>query len=123
MGYRSDVVFVFAFEDALQRDAFAAAVANDPQLEPFKEDWMKVDSHELPALRLSLQSVKWYENYAGVQAVEMLRLKAVARGGAWVKARIGEEYDDAEYEHNCDDRLAGAFYPYDYARIVRQIQF
>lgn len=123
MGYRSDVVFVFAFEDALQRDAFAAAVADDPQLEPFKEDWTKDDSHALPALRLWLESVKWYEAYDDVRAVEMLRLRATERGGAWVKARIGEEDDDTEYEYNCGDRLASTFHPYDYVRVVRRLEF
>jgi hypothetical protein len=123
MGYRSDVAIVFAFADTLVRDAFAAHIAADPQLQEFSEEFSSVDDYELPAVRFYVTDVKWYESYPDVQAVERLCDKAVDMGGAWVKARIGEEDDDTETDHNCADQLSDSFHYYDYIRVSRRIEF
>jgi hypothetical protein len=123
MGYRSDVAIVFAFADALVRDAFAAQIADDPALQESPEEFKSTDDYELPAVLFHATDVKWYPSYADVQAIESLCTKAMDIGGAWVKVRIGEDDDDTETEHDCSDQLSDKFHYYDYIRVSRRIEF
>ena len=129
MGYRSNVVYAFVFEDALARDAFHAHVMEkNKQLEDVQQwdddDFDPDDKHQFPCLYFRRDDIKWYDSFPEVQFVESLKQDAYERGGAWVMARLGEEDDDTEHDYDACDALnsKASYWPSEYVRIARTIE-
>ena len=77
MGYRSDVAYVIKFESFEKRDAFVAlmlAKNNGDITQAISE--VKHDYKDDPIIAFECDDVKWYPDYADVQAHEYLYKQA-----------------------------------------------
>lgn len=105
MGYYSDVTIAVAFASKEDMDEVLAVYAMLPEVQEYKilEDyWERREDNIL--LLYTQDSVKWYESFEDVQAVERLRSLVEEfheqrnMPFAWHKIRIGEEPNDIEYD-------------------------
>ena len=111
MGYYSDITIAVAFASKEDMDEVLAVYAMLPEVQKhniLKEYWERREDN---ILLYTHDSVKWYENFEDVQAVE--RIMSLVEEFheqrnmpfAWHKIRIGEEPNDIEYDeaHGGDD--------------------
>ena len=114
MGYRSEVLLAVAFKDKAHRDEVLAVYAMHPFVQKYDllKKWKHHDNEVegTYCLWFSADCVKWYETYEDVQGYEWMS-QVVAdfadqRGFpyAWIKYRLGENYDDTEVEELDDDK-------------------
>lgn len=104
MGYRSDVEIRIGFRSVDEMNGFIAAIAlREPEADGMEPPWCprKVLFEEFSVstehcvIYASYESVKWYDNFADVQAVERLMTLATELSGAMYKfVRVGEDSDD-----------------------------
>lgn len=114
MGYRSNVLLAIAFKDKTHRDEVLAVYAMHPfvQKHELLKEWKQHDDEEqgIHGLWFSADYVKWYESYEDVQGYEWMSQVAADFAEhrdfpyAWIKYRIGEEYNDIETEELDDDK-------------------
>lgn len=108
MGYRSDVKSVI-YGDKATLDAFIVSTKLRHAGETL--DWIiaNCEVHELlgneAVLLLQVDNVKWYPEYPETELWDTLCTEAVERGLCWEFVRIGEEYEDIEYEAGAPDHL------------------
>lgn len=96
MGYRSDVAYVIEFKDREHRIRFMATASLDPDI--------KLEEFELlddASVMYYATDVKWYPEYGGVKAHELLLNTAKEQGCEWEFCRVGEDMEDNVYE--CSD--------------------
>lgn len=115
MGYISEVLLAIAFADKAHRDEVLAVYAMDQNVQKHDllKEWKQHDYEDGEAsvycLWFSADYVKWYDSYEDVQGFE--RMSQVAADFAehrdfpyaWLKYRIGENYDDIETDALDDD--------------------
>lgn len=107
MGYRSEVVCTFVFQDELVRDAFHTTAMSRfcdtvPSWSALDQEWFinafeASKSHGNYVLTMKFEDIKWYPEFEIPKFVskEMMP-ECVERGGAYAYARIGEEQGDVE---------------------------
>lgn len=101
MGYRSDVAVGIQFptrDDLIGFCTFMRMNSNKhvmELLEEFSEVIGRDDDH---VIMYTVDSVKWYDSYPEVQAMEFVLKMAQERDYATVFMRVGENYDDIEVE-------------------------
>ena len=135
MGYRSEVLLAIAFADKAHRDEALAVYAMHPlvQKHDLLKEWKQHDYEDgethIYCLWFSDDHVKWYESYEDVQGYEYMSQVAADFSEnrdfpyAWIKYRLGENYDDTEVEELDDDK-DGALrdYLWDMCSIQRSIR-
>ena len=111
MGYYSDITIAVAFASKEDMDEVLAVYAMLPEVQKHNilaEYWERREDN---ILLYTHDSVKWYETFEDVQAVERLRSLVEEfheqrnMPFAWHKIRIGEDESDLEVEdaHGGDD--------------------
>lgn len=145
MGYRSEVVCAFVFNDELVRDTFhvtAMTKFRDYATERDNKDnsgmvaWIDSDFEWFESgftprmmegnhvLLMQFEDIKWYSDFASVRFVEDVMMdEALERGGAYAFVRIGEEDDDIDQRSDASERFGdnSYFYPGHYVRVARSI--
>ena len=104
MGYRSEVAYVVAFNDSVDREAYInmLIVANNEHTTNALKELSKLEDNKL---FFQADGVKWYESYDDVKAHTQIYLQAIElfEGAGYRFTRIGEELEDIEIEEdgNC----------------------
>lgn len=145
MGYRSEVVCAFVFNDELVRDTFhvtamtkfrdyaikrdnnddsSMAAWTDTDFAWFEEAFKPCTMEGNPTLLMRFEDIKWYPDYTSTTFVEDVMMEeTLERGGAYAFVRIGEEDDDIEQRDDSSEQFNDNdyFYPNDYVRVARSI--
>ena len=115
MGYRSEVVCAFIFQDELERDAFHTTAIHrfcavvegwevrDKEwfIQGFTTEYMNSNY----VLLMKFEEIKWYPDYEIPKFVaDEMMPECIKRGGAYAFVRIGERSDDIDEssEHHED---------------------
>ena len=104
MGYRSDVILAYQFDNRDSLVAFATKLklsSNDAEREAAKEyRYTRYRYGRINAttyvMYAQFEAVKWYDSYADVASHKVIHDKAIDHGAATLYLRIGEEPDDIE---------------------------
>lgn len=106
MGYRSDVALGIAFPNSEALIAFASAqrVTGDKYMQEALKEYrvthMSSGFGEGVVLWAKFEDVKWYSDYASVQAHENIIANAELLDYSTIHVELGEEIDDIKYEVN-----------------------
>lgn len=100
MGYRSDVTIGMSFKDKGSLTAFLSYVRLGDMMPPEELAHYKViDAGEVGVLLYaSFLDVKWYDNFPDVKCHNNLLGMAKESGAGTAFIRVGEEYNDIQYE-------------------------
>jgi hypothetical protein len=133
MGYRSEVVCAFVFQDELVRDAFHTTAMNRfcddavPDWDIRDKEWFTTafttdERHDNYVLLMQFDEVKWYPDLEVPKFVENEMMpECVVRGGAYSFVRLGEETEDI-VESSDNHSKFGDFDADDYVRVARYIE-
>jgi hypothetical protein len=133
MGYRSEVVCAFVFQDELVRDAFHTTAMNRfcddavPDWDIRDKEWFTTafttdERHDNYVLLMKFDEVKWYPDNEIPKFVENEMMpECVVRGGAYSFVRLGEETEDI-VESSDNHSKFGDFDADDYVRVARYIE-
>ena len=128
MGYNSDVVLAFAFSTKAHLDEVLAVYVMDPTVQVMgaADNWQVHEWGDCWGLTFAAYNVKWYDGFDDVKAynhmltvVQMFADERSVDVGvthedgsqeimqmfpyAYRMFRIGEDYNDIEYDHNSND--------------------
>lgn len=146
MGYRSDIVIAFAFENKEQIDEVLAIYRMDLRVQKYdlEKRWSVHDWGDCWGLTYQAEGVKWYDSYEDVQGFEHMlhvvgtfsaeRVDAAMETDedgkqqlvqlfpyAYRKLRVGENDDDVEWHTDSNDgNLEGVLY--DRMNLRREIE-
>jgi hypothetical protein len=145
MGYRSEVVCAFVFNDELVRDTFHVTAMTkfrdyaiehnnkdgsnmsawtDSDFDWFEEAFTARSMEGNPTLLMQFEDIKWYSDFASVRFVEDVMMdEAIERGGAYAFVRIGEDDEDIAQRSEASEQFIDSnyFYPGDYVHVARSI--
>lgn len=117
MGYRSDIVIAFAFASEKHlAEVLAIYQMNElVKTHDLLQDWSTHTWGKTWALTFVSHSVKWYDGYEDVIGIghmhEVVQAFAEERGEdfnfAYKKIRLGESFDDVDYESDYTNDSAG----------------